>query len=327
MRVLVTGAAGFIGSHVAEALLKQGNEVVGIDNLNDYYSPETKQRNLESVTQSSWRKDAFHFVQGDVRDRELINGLFNDNQFEAVAHLAAMAGVRASLDDPVLYIDVNLVGTVNLLEAAKSLPHPPNFVFASTSSVYGATKQVPFLETDLCDHPLAPYPASKRAGEMMGYTYHHIYGLDFTAVRFFTVYGPRGRPDMMAFKVADNIIKGKAVSLYNGGQMYRDWTYVGDIAQGVVAAIDRRLGYEVINLGRGEPVLLLDFVQIIERQLGNQSEMNSEPMPAADIPYTFADISKARQLLGYEPKVSVEQGIASFLEWYQFEQIGGAVRG
>jgi len=266
----------------------------------------------------------FHFIQGDIRDRALVSRLFAENHFDAVVHLAAMAGVRASIQDPALYYDVNLNGTLVLLDAAVGRlmsnvqrADPPAFIFASTSSVYGATRQIPFVETDPCDQPLAPYPASKRAAELLGYTYHHLYGLNFIALRFFTVYGPRGRPDMMAYKVADSIYFGREVPLYNNGQMYRDWTYIDDIVKGVLAAVDRPLGYEIINLGRGEPVLLADFVRLIEEFTGRKAHLIPAPMPEADIPYTYADISKARRLLGYNPTISVQAGVARFLEWYE----------
>jgi UDP-glucuronate 4-epimerase len=322
--ILVTGAAGFIGSHVAQALVARGDTVIGLDNLNDYYDPARKRANLEEVKRSTQHTTRFIFVQGDIRDRELVSRLFARYHFEIVVHLAAMAGVRASIDDPALYYDVNLNGTLVLLDAAvgrsggsSKWPMVSNFIFASTSSVYGATRQIPFVETDPCDRPLAPYPASKRAAELLGHTYHHLYGLNFTALRFFTVYGPRGRPDMMAYKVADNIFFGRDVPLYNNGQMHRDWTYIDDIVQGVIAAIDRPLGYEVINLGRGEPVLLANFVRLIEELTGRKANLVPAPMPEADIPYTYADISKARRLLGYNPTTSVQEGVARFLEWYQ----------
>ena len=227
-----------------------------------------------------------------------------------------MAGVRASVQDPHLYYDVNLIGTLNLLEVSRAR-HIDRFVFASTSSVYGDTRQIPFVETDPCDRPLAPYPASKRAAEMLGYSYHHLYGQNFVALRFFTVYGPRGRPDMMAYKVLDNIFLDREVPLYNDGQMYRDWTYVEDIARGILAAVDRPLGYRVINLGRGEPVLLADFVRLIEELAGKEAHLIPSPMPEADIPYTYADIDRARSLLGYDPQVSVQEGVARFWEWYR----------
>ena len=314
--ILVTGAAGFIGSHVAEVLLRRGDAVVGLDNFNDYYDPARKRANLEAVGRAIPDAARFRFVEADIRDRARLAQLFGEHEFDAVVHLAAMAGVRVSIQDPHLYYDVNLIGSLNLLDAARG-HDVSTFVFASTSSVYGNTEKIPFVETDLCDRPLAPYPASKRAVEMLGYTYHHLYGLNFTAFRFFTVYGPRGRPDMMAHKVLDNIFFGKEVPLYNDGQMYRDWTYVDDIASGIVAGVDKPMRYQVINLGRGEPVLLADFVRLIEELAGRKAHLVSAPMPQADVAYTYADIGKARRLLGYEPKTSVAEGVRRFWEWYQ----------
>ncbi|MES1182694.1 MAG: SDR family NAD(P)-dependent oxidoreductase [Myxococcales bacterium] len=313
--ILVTGAAGFIGSHTAAALLERGDKVVGLDNLNDYYDPARKRANLQELAALPGATESFTFVQGDIRDRALLRELFARHGFTAVAHLAAMAGVRVSVDDPWLYYDVNLTGTLNLVDAAREFGKP-NFVLASTSSAYGNTKQVPFIETDPADRPLAPYPASKRSAELLGHSYHHIHGLDFTALRFFTVYGPRGRPDMLAYKLLDAMRLGQPMPLYNGGQMHRDWTFVSDIVQGVVAATDRRLGYEVINIGRGEPVLLADFVRSIEALAGGKAPVESEPMMRADVSYTYADIGKARKLLGYEPKVSVADGVKRFYDWY-----------
>jgi UDP-glucuronate 4-epimerase len=262
------------------------------------------------------------FVNGDIRDRQFIEQMFGEHTFDAVVHLAAMAGVRASMVDPVLYFEVNVAGTLNLLQASVARgqsvrPSPqPIFILASTSSVYGDTAQIPFVETDACDRPLAPYAASKRAAELVAYTYHHLYGLDVTVPRFFTVYGPRGRPDMMAYKVADNIFFGRSVPLFNNGQMYRDWTYVGDIVAGLVAATERRLGYEVINLGRGQPVLLRDFVDAIEAITGRTANLTAAPAPETDILSTHADTSKAARLLDYQPKVSVREGVGHFLDWY-----------
>jgi UDP-glucuronate 4-epimerase len=318
-RYLVTGAAGFIGSHTVEALLRRGDRVVGLDNFNDYYDPARKRRNVEEVRSGSPNPDDYEVVEGDIRDRTLIRKVIASG-FDAVIHLAAMAGVRISVEDPWLYYDVNLTGTLNLLDAARE-SGKPNFVFAGTSSAYGATKAVPFVENDACDRPLAPYPASKRGAELLGFSYHHLHKLDFTALRFFTVYGPRGRPDMMAYKVFDSMRLGQEVPLYNGGQMHRDWTYVTDIVAGVVAAADRRLGYEVINIGRGEPVLLADFVESLEKLAGKKARLVSAPMMDADVAYTYADISKARRLLCYEPSVPVHDGVKRFYEWY-VENVG-----
>ena len=324
--ILVTGAAGFIGSHAVEQLVKRGDRVIGLDNLNDYYDPARKEANLREVRELALAQQwpgTFEFLKGDIRDRQLVADLFSDHHIDAIVHLAAMAGVRVSIDDPGLYYDVNVMGTLALLDAAvgrigkRKSEKSPTFVFASTSSVYGNTKTVPFVPDDACDQPLAPYAASKRASEMLAYTYHHLHGLDATVFRFFTVYGPRGRPDMMAYKVLDNIFTGCEVPLYNNGNMYRDWTYVVDIVSGLVSAVDNPLGYEILNLGRGEPVLLSDFVKGIEELAGGAAHLTSTPMLDADIAYTFADISKTRQLLQYDPQVSVPEGVSQFWEWYQ----------
>lgn len=311
----MTGAAGFIGSHVVEALAKRGDQVVGIDNLNDYYDPQRKRSNLQDV--SSVAGPQFSFIEGDIRDAQLVSKAIQQRKFDSIVHLAAMAGVGASIQNPALYYSVNIDGTRVLLdEVVRRNGERPNFVLASTSSVYGKTDRIPFEESDPCDRPLVPYSASKRAAEMMGFSYHHLYGIDCTVLRFFTVYGPRGRPDMMAFKLADGIRKGVDVPLYNGGRMYRDWTYIADIVSGVLGAVDRRLGYEVVNLGRGDPVLLADFVRVVQDCLGGSARLHNEPMPPGDVPRTYADIGKAKKLLGYEPTVSVEEGVARFVEWY-----------
>jgi UDP-glucuronate 4-epimerase len=295
--------------------LSQGDVVIGLDNLNDYYAPERKRANVSEIRMAATEAQRFTLLEGDVRDKELINRLFTSHPFAAIIHLAGMAGVRASVESPQLYFDVNVGGTLTLLEAARA-HRTGNFVFASTSSVYGNTQRIPFNEEDACDRPLSPYAASKRAGELLGHTYHHLHGLNFTALRFFTVYGPRNRPDMMPYKVADNISFGRQVPLYNGGQMRRDWTYVADIVQGVIAAAQRPLGYEIINLGRGEPVLLADFITLVEDLAGHRAALTPAPMPASDVPATWADVSKARRLLGYDPQTSVAEGVKAFWQWY-----------
>ncbi len=311
MKVLVTGAAGFIGSHLAEKLAQRRDEVVGLDNFNDYYNPAKKRANEKRLNEF----ENFKMIEADIRDRARMIALCEDEQFDAVAHLAAMAGVRPAVESPDFYVEVDYNGTQNLMDAAR-FTNVENFVFASTSSVYGNTKQIPFVENDPCDRPLQPYAAAKRAAEILGYTYHYLYGLSFTAIRFFTVYGPNGRPDMMAYLVADSITKGIEIPIYNGGDMFRDWTFVEDITDGAVAALDRPLGYEVINLGRGEPTKLRDFVNMIEKLAGRKANLVDKPKPAADVVTTYASISKAVKLLGYNPKVSVQEGVKAFWEWY-----------
>jgi UDP-glucuronate 4-epimerase len=311
MKVLVTGAAGFIGSNLADKLCKRGDEVIGLDNFNDYYDPAKKRANERRLE----THPNFKMIEADVRDRPRMIEILGAERFDSVAHLAAMAGVRPAVESPEFYVEVDYNGTQHLMDAAR-FSDVGNFVFASTSSVYGNTKQIPFIETDPCDRPLQPYAAAKRAAEILGYTYHYLYGLNFTAIRFFTVYGPNGRPDMMAYKVADSITKGIEIPLYDSGEMYRDWTFVEDITDGVVAAIDRPLGYEIINLGRGEPTKLRDFVTLIEQLADREANLVDRPKPAADVVVTYADISKAVNILQYDPKVSVSEGVKAFWDWY-----------
>ncbi|MFI5309532.1 MAG: SDR family NAD(P)-dependent oxidoreductase, partial [Polyangiales bacterium] len=288
--VLVTGAAGFIGSHVVEALCRRGDRVLGLDSFDGYYDPAVKHRNVAEVRAGLPAAAAFELTTGDVRDRDLVRALLGRGGVDAVVHLAALAGVRASIGHAARYFDVNVTGTIHLLDACVE-HHVPQFVFASTSSVYGNTTRLPFVEDDACDRPLAPYPASKRACELLGYSHHNLHGLSFTALRFFTVYGPRNRPDMMAYKLLESVTRGEPVEVYEGGQLKRDWTYVADIAQGVLEAVDRPLGYELINLGRGEPVLLADFVRVVEELGGRRAVTRDARMPAADVRQNFADVS------------------------------------
>lgn len=314
MKVLVTGAAGFIGSHVAQALLDRGDTVAGLDNFNDYYSPARKRSNVAQLT--PYPQFTLHEV--DLRDADAVERICAQGRFDVVVHLAAMAGVRYSIERAPLYTAVNVAGTVNLLEAIRKAG-TPHFVFASTSSVYGRTEELPFREENPAVEPLAPYPATKLAGEAMGHAYHNMFGLSFTALRFFSVYGPRGRPDMMPYIVTDSIVHAKTFKLYEAGEMFRDWTYVADIAAGVVSAADRPLDYQVINLGRGEPVRMADFVELVEELVGKPAVMTTPPAPASEPPITFADVSKARRLLDYEPTTSVADGMARFWDWYRIE--------
>lgn len=315
MKVLVTGAAGFVGSHLAERLAARGDTVVGVDNFNDYYDPARKRRTAKTVTDAG-----VTLVEADIREHETMFGLFEEGRFDAVAHVAAMAGVRNSVANPALYLDVNLVATQGLMDAARAFG-VQNFVFASTSSIYGDTRTVPFIETDPCLHPPQPYAAAKRAAELLGFTYYKLYGLPFTATRFFTVYGPRGRPDMMPGLLADSLYYGHTVPLYEG-DMRRDWTYVDDIVSGVVLALDKPLGYEILNIGRGEPQSLADFIAAMEGVSGKKARLEPRPKLPADVYVTYADIGKARRLLGFEPEVSMRTGVERFWAWYQAEQQG-----
>jgi len=314
LTILVTGAAGFIGSHLTETLLRRGDSVVALDNFNSYYNPARKRANVAVYSPHP----NLTFYEQDFCDSAAVQDIFARHKPRAVAHLGAYGGVRYSIGRASLYTEVNLVGTVNLLEAAR-LNDTENFVFASTSSVYGHTDQLPFIETDPCNLPLAPYPASKKAGEVMGYTYHNLHQMNFTALRFFSVYGPRGRPDMMPFMVTDHIVTGEEIKLFDAGQMKRDWTYVADIVSGVVAALDRPLGYQIINLGRGEPVLMADFVHIIEGLVGKKAVLSTPPAPPSEPKITFANIDRARTLLDYQPQTPVAEGLAKLWAWYQTE--------
>ena len=313
MKVLVTGAAGFIGSHLAERLARRGDSVVGVDNFNNYYDPVRKRRNAEAVRQAG-----VTVIEADIRDREKMMSLFEKHHFDAVAHIAAMAGVRNSVANPALYMDVNLNGTQTLMDSSREFD-VQNFVFASTSSIYGDTPNVPFQETDPCLQPPQPYAAAKRAAELLGFTYHKLYGLNFTATRFFTVYGPRGRPDMMPGLLAESLYYDRLIPLYEG-DMRRDWTFVDDIVSGVVLALDKPLGYEIFNIGRGEPQPLADFIETIEAVSGRKARLEPQSKLAADVYVTYADITKAQTLLGFEPNVSIREGIERFWTWFEREQ-------
>jgi UDP-glucuronate 4-epimerase len=314
--VLVTGAAGFIGSHVVEALARRGDHVVGLDSFDDYYDPALKRRNVRELRANLASNSTFELREGDIRDAKLVGELCRGHRFDALVHLAALAGVRASIGQAARYFDSNVNGTITLLDACVE-NGVPLAVLASTSSVYGQTERLPFVEDDPCDRPLAPYPASKRTCELLGYSYHNLHGLHFTGLRFFTVYGPRNRPDMMASMLLESALEQRSVTLFDGGQLWRDWTFVGDIVQGVVAAVDRPLGYELVNLGRGEPVLLADFVHVLEDLAGSKARVTDAPVPATDVRKTFASIDKARRLLGYEPTTSVREGAAKLWAWYE----------
>ena len=311
-RILVTGAAGFVGSHVSAQLLARGDEVVGVDNFDPYYSASRKWQNIAEV-RSGPGAARFTFVQGDIRDRDHMTRIFAPG-FDAVAHLAGLGGVRASVERPHEYLDVNAGGTLSILDHARHTG-VRNLVLISTSSVYGNSKP-PFVETDAADRPLAPYAASKRSAELLCHSYHHVHGLSCTAVRLFTAYGPRNRPDMMAYKVLDSIFTGREIPLYGAGEMLRDWTYVEDIARGIVAAVDKPLGFEIINLGRGQPVRLREFIEAMEGLAGRKANLVPAPRVESDAFATGADISKARRLLGFEPRVSVREGVERLYTWY-----------
>ncbi|HHE36820.1 MAG TPA: NAD-dependent epimerase/dehydratase family protein [Candidatus Woesearchaeota archaeon] len=312
MKILVTGCAGFIGSHVAEALLLRGDTVIGIDNINDYYDPAKKEKNLEILK----KHKKFVFYKEDIRNYDNLKRIFIRENPDKVVHLAARAGVRASIQNPLLYQEVNIRGTLNLLELAKN-SKAKSFVFASSSSVYGNQEKTPFSEDDDVSTPISPYAATKRAGELLCYTYHHIYNTSITCLRFFTVYGPRGRPDMAPYKFTKLIIEGKPVPRYGDGTTKRDYTYITDIVKGVIAAIDKELSFEIINLGNNKPVMLNDFIRVIEEATHRKAIIKEMPMQPGDVNITYADIRKAQRLLGYQPETSIEEGMKKFVEWYE----------
>lgn len=312
MKVLVTGGAGFIGSAVARALLQQGDRVVVLDNFNRYYDPKLKEDRVRTLLAGH----EVGVVRGDITDSAAVAALFDANRFDAVCHLAAQAGVRASLQAPQYSALVNVVGTANLLEAAHRAG-VSRFVFASSSSVYGGNPKVPFAEADAVDHPVSVYAATKRAVELLAECYHRLYGMRTVGLRYFTVYGPWGRPDMAYFAFTRAILAGQPIDVYNHGKMERDFTYIDDIVAGTVAALRRNLAGEIINLGHHQPVTLDAFIGAIETATGKTAQRRLLPMQPGDVPRTYADISQAKALLGWEPTTSLGEGISKFVAWYQ----------
>lgn len=311
-RVLITGGAGFIGSHLVERLLNKGSDVVCLDNFDPFYDPEIKRLNLKNAS----KKSGFTLLEGDIRDMKVLRGLFETFSFDAIFHGAARAGVRPSLEDPFVYEEVNVRGTLNLLEMAKQF-HVKNFVFASSSSVYGSRSLTPFSETDRVDFPISPYAATKKSGELLCYTYHHLYGLPITCLRFFTVYGPRQRPEMAIHKFTRLIDQGKRVPLYGGGSSRRDYTYIDDAIDGVVRALERRSGFEILNIGESQTVALHEVIGQIENLLGKKAKIEVLAEQPGDVPLTFADVKRAGEILGYQPQTPFSEGIKRFVDWYQ----------
>lgn len=309
---LLTGGAGFIGSHLTRRLFERGDRVTVLDDFNDYYDPARKRANVAPFTQ----RDDYRLVEGDIRDTELVDSLFADGGFDSVIHLAARAGVRPSLRQPILYEDVNCIGTLRLLEAARR--HGPRiFVFGSSSSVYGINRKVPFAEDDRVDLPISPYATTKRAGELLCFNYHHLYDLKVSCLRFFTVYGPAQRPEMAIHKFTDLLARDEPIPLYGDGGSRRDYTYIDDIVDGIEAALDLAPDFEIFNLGGAETTALSDLVRWLAEELAVTPRIEYLPDQPGDVPITYADVSKAARMLGYSPKVPIRQGLKRFVEWYR----------
>ena len=328
MKYLVTGAAGFIGNFVAERLCEQGHEVVGLDNLNDYYDPNLKLARLKRIEHLT----SFRFVKMDLADRDGIAMLFADEQFDRVIHLAAQAGVRYSIENPMAYIDSNLVGMATILEGCRH-NKVKHLVYASSSSVYGMNEKMPFSTEDAVDHPVSLYAATKKSNELMAHSYSHLYDLPTTGLRFFTVYGPWGRPDMAPFLFTDAILNDREIKVFNHGKMKRDFTYIDDIVEGIIRIQDvvpardaanpntspssSKAPYKVFNIGNNEPIALMTFIEAIEKAAGKTAEKNFMPMQAGDVPATFADIDSLQAAVGFKPDTKIEYGMQQFVDWYK----------
>src|SRR5947207_1838921 len=313
MNFLVTGGAGFIGSHVCERLLASGHAVWALDDLNPFYDPRIKQANIRALQS---RAQPFEFVQADLNNRPGLDELFHGVKFDQVIHLAARAGVRPSLEEPALYQRVNVEGTVTLLEAAR-MSGVKKMILASSSSVYGENSKVPFSEVDPIFYPMSPYAASKLACEALGHVYHHVYGMDVVMLRFFTVYGPRQRPDLAIHKFATLISNGKPVPVFGDGSTARDYTYVVDIVDGIMACTNKEFGYQIFNLGESQTVKLSRLIELLDHYLQKRALIDRQPLQPGDVPLTYADISKARATLGYNPQIKIEQGIPLFIDWFR----------
>lgn len=320
-KILVTGAAGFIGFHLAKRLLERGDEIVGIDNMNDYYTPKLKEARLAQIV----NHPSFKFVKGDIADRELMPRLFEDEKFDKVVNLAAQAGVRYSIENPFAYVDSNLVGFANILECCRH-NGTKHLVYASSSSVYGGNKKVPFSEEDKVDNPVSLYAATKKANELMASCYTKLYGFPATGLRFFTVYGPWGRPDMAPILFATAIRDGKPIKVFNNGDMMRDFTYVDDIVEGIIRVLDSKDNeapkegetlHAVYNIGCSNPVKLMDFIDTIEEAMGKKAEKIMMPMQPGDVYQTYADTTRLEQDMGYKPHVSLKEGIGEFIGWFK----------
>jgi len=312
MTILVTGGAGFIGSHLVERLLSQGEKVVVIDNFNDFYPPPYKRENISAALQSPH----LTLYETDIRDTSSCREIFEKHRIEKIVHLAAYAGVRPSIERPLLYEEVNCKGTLNLLELSR-IYKVKQFIFGSSSSVYGNNKKIPFSEDDPVNEPISPYAATKRAGELYCYNYHHLYKIPVACLRFFTVYGPRQRPDLAIRKFTELIDRDQQITMYGDGTTQRDYTFFSDITDGVVSALNRQFDFEIINLGNSTPIQLTRLIELIEQELGKKAKIKRLPEQPGDVHRTYADIRKAERFLHYRPKVSIEQGIRLFADWYK----------
>lgn len=315
--ILVTGAAGFIGSHVCNYFLDAGHTVIGLDNFNNYYDPSIKQENCASLQR---KHSQFHCISGDIRDPKAVDQAFGSGSIHTVIHLAAMAGVRPSLQNPALYQDVNLTGTMTLFEAAR-MHGVQKILFASSSSVYGNNHKVPFAETDPVDHPISPYAATKKAGELLAYTYHHLYQIPIACLRFFTVYGPRQRPEMAIHKFAASLLSGTPIDVYNQGLCERDYTYIDDIVSGIVAIWESDYTYDIVNLGNSDTISTLDLIKKIEHSVGRSAKLNLLPAQPGDVDKTYADITHANRTYGYSPRTNLDIGIPQFIDWLTAQEV------
>ncbi|MCH7676921.1 GDP-mannose 4,6-dehydratase [candidate division KSB1 bacterium] len=315
-KILVTGGAGFIGSHLSETLLKEGREVICLDSFNDYYNPEIKRNNISLLQGQS----NYTLIEGDILNLDLLRQIFADYKFDIVVHLAARAGVRPSIQEPLLYQQVNVEGTTNLLEMAKEF-RTQKFIFGSSSSVYGENEKVPFCESDPVDHPISPYASTKKSCELICYTYYHLYSISTTCLRFFTVYGPRQRPDMAIYKFTRAIEAGEQITMYGDGSSRRDYTYVTDIIEGICKSIEYCSDYHIYNLGESKTIELRELIQLIAKCLGQEPKIQKLAMQPGDVPITFADITKAKNEISYHPKVNIEQGIAKYVDWFKANKL------
>ena len=310
--ILVTGAAGFIGSHVCDALVKEEKQVIGIDNFNDYYDPKTKEKNIEAIKGSK----NFTLYREDIKNFDNLKNIFKGKRIEKIIHLAARVGVRPSISDPGIYVQDNIQGTLNMLDLAKA-NDIENFVFGSSSSVYGGNKKMPFSEDDEVNNQVSPYGFTKRSCELLCNTYHNLYGINTACLRFFTVYGPRGRPDMAIYRFTKMINEGKEIEVYGNGTSKRDYTYVSDIVRGILLALEKNNGFKVINLGNNNPIVLGEVISSIEKNLGKKAKIKKVQKQPGDMDATYADINKAKKLLQWSPEVKFDEGVKKFVEWFR----------